>query len=162
MAGCRTNLPWSPQILFGNTHRQTHTLSSPSTTGMCTSDFAALCWVMPRPVPKIAALLLIMPACPLAIGWSFGQPGLRHNDETTSRLCLRSNAILTFLQDENARGHCDVTVTMLSVEGVCVTVWLSVRVCICVCVCVSEFIVWRTGSEWLGADVTFTPGIFLD
>lgn len=124
MAGCRTNPPWSPQILFGYTHRHTHTVSSPHHWNV----YVWLCCTLlsNATVPKIAALLLIMPACPLSIGWSFGQPALRHDDETTSRLCLRSNAILTFLQDENARGHCDITVTMLSVEGVSVTVWLSV------------------------------------
>lgn len=94
------------QILSGHlkfyfiTHIHTHPHTPlPSIVGMCTSDFAALCWVMPRPVPKIAALLLIPYACPLAIGWYFGQPGRRHNGETTFRLCLRSNAILIFLRD---------------------------------------------------------------
>lgn len=86
---------------------------------MSTSGFAALCWVMPRPVPKIAALLLITAACPLAIGWSLSQPARRHSDETTSRLCLRSNAIRIFYARWNARGHGDITVTRPIVEGAC-------------------------------------------
>lgn len=35
-----------------HTHRHTHDSKLSSTDGMCTSDFAALCWVMPRPVPQ--------------------------------------------------------------------------------------------------------------
>lgn len=118
---------------------------------MCVSDFAALCWVMPRPVPKIAALLLITPACPLAIGWSFDQAGRRHDDETTSRLCLRSNAILIFLRD----GKLEDMVTSWWQDWA----W---RECVCDSVCVREFRVWKTGSEWLGADVTFRLESFSD
>ena len=141
----RTNPLWSPQILFHNTHTQPLFLP---TVGMCTSDFAALCWVMPRPLPKIAALLLITPPCPLAIGWSFGRPAKRHGDETASQLCLRSNAILIFFAGWKARGHCDITATGLRAERVCVTQ------------CVWDLRVWGTCSEWLGAVVTLDQDYF--
>lgn len=39
-------------ISYTHTHRHTHASKLLSTHGMCMSDFAALCWVMPWPVPQ--------------------------------------------------------------------------------------------------------------
>jgi len=103
-----------------------YTCTAPSnpTAEMCMSDFAVLCWVTQQAVPKIADLHLITTACPHTIGWSFNQPGVRHDGETMSQHCLHSNAFLTFFVRWKARGHSDITVAGLSKE----------RESVCVCV----------------------------